>query len=204
MSILSTLSAADSRLANQLDAVTSAVEGIGAATLAAKRRLAVALAAARSRMASCLADVEALTGEFCEDVLTAVEGDLLTLPEPVTEEEAMKWTDDAPMMQPEPVPACDDCGVPIPPDRANETGPQRCVTCDAAVDADPGELPDAPATGKNAVKDYYEDAVKEAPVNRMPLAEAIADPAGFVSGMTETAGTSSTPPANGRKPRKRR
>jgi hypothetical protein len=80
MSILSTLTAADERLAGQLDKVTDSLSGIGGATNAARKRLALALDAARARLAGALADVEALAGELCADLLAAAGEDLLAVP----------------------------------------------------------------------------------------------------------------------------
>jgi ABC-type transporter Mla subunit MlaD len=154
MSLLEKLTKADETLAAQLDRCTDAVGGIGAATNAARKQLALALDAARARLTGALADVEAMAGELAADLLAAAGEDLLAVPEPGVSE---VLTADAPANTsantppPEPVAPvnrvanlptsfrCLTCGVPLTED-ANHCQP--CYEAEFALAA--AKLAEAP------------------------------------------------------------
>lgn len=205
MNVLSSLTAADERLAAQLDLVADALQGAGTATLAAKRRLACALAAARSRLAGCLADVEALANDLAGDVLTAAAGDLLALPEPEScTREALDWmrrrndaADAAARDQVDPTTLGVPTPSPVPPaDEGPDDAPGRVTL----TDADGGVLVGESGDHDRAGADDHARAITEAgaragiPPDRIAAAwdEAVAAP-------------TPAPAANGKgKPRKRR
>jgi hypothetical protein len=81
MSALATLTAADARLAAQLDRVTDAVRGIGTKTAAAKERLADALDAARTFLNGTMRELAAVVGLTADAFDVAASCDLLDVPE---------------------------------------------------------------------------------------------------------------------------
>jgi len=155
MSIVESLTRADDTLARQLDRVTEAVSGIGSATLAAKKRLTLALDAARQRMTAALADIESLAGELAEDILTAAGEDLLALPEPVPDAVVQA---SEPEPERTPIRCCDHCGEMI--------GDNDC-----ACQFDPSPSPLRPLTPEEAVAAY--DAAVPVPISAERIDEIV-------------------------------
>lgn len=187
MSIVEVLSRADQQLADRLDAVTSAVDGIGAATLAAKKRLAIALDAARARMAAALADVAALAEEVAGDFLANAEGELLALPESIPN---VRDTD--PGIPADASGKADGANV-LPTPSATKLCPICALTLWVTQDCPnctPKPTDNAPVNRvyDNEVKDYHEDTVKGC----------------VAAGLSTDDAPAPKPSANGRKGKRRR
>ncbi len=205
MSLLEKLTEADIRLAAQVDAVASMLDGVGSRTAAARERLTEALAGARARLAGELFAMRDAVDKLAGDFQEAVDCGLLALPEPAP---------DVVVPATEPMPTCSYCSCDAPEGLTDGL----CAPCRASLDGqtstDPEEqlMPEEIDNDGKATDEWASRVGRDAlvaPVNRVaelvavaPIEEASADE--LLADMASQDAEASARLTNGRKPRKRR